>query len=239
MNRRLVQHLSSLEFFHRKNTLAIDLSPIQGRENRPNRKEMFSFITKQLGLKEEEIVAIQHHAFVPQVFLKVQSEDILGRVETKLLQGTAVNGKTYMLFGWRCDKPLTTVRINNITPETSKEEIEKIMGKYCKVKTCEMGVYECAKTSVIYDGTWLLRVWTEPGKGLPSVIYYNPDESDDKVFDVWSLNFDGKVSCCWKCGGEDHIGDRCRARRPKLDDRGDVAPVGVGTYSDIVRRVLM
>ena len=79
-NRRLVQHLSSLEFFHRTNTLAIDLSPIQGRDNRPNRKEMFGFITKQLGLKEEEIVAIQHHAFVPQVFLKVQTEDILVKI---------------------------------------------------------------------------------------------------------------------------------------------------------------
>ena len=28
--------------------------------------------------------------------------------------------------------------------------------------------------------------------------------------ELWSLNFDGRAFCCWKCGSPSHIGDKCR-----------------------------
>ena len=28
--------------------------------------------------------------------------------------------------------------------------------------------------------------------------------------ELWSLNFEGRVFCCWKCGSPTHIGDKCR-----------------------------
>ena len=45
---------------------------------------------------------------------------------------------------------------------------------------------------------------TDPDKIIPSYIHRR-DEGE-----LWSLNFEGRVFCCWKCGSGSHIGDKCR-----------------------------
>ena len=87
INQKLVQHLSSVENSHRTNTLAIDLSTVYGRENLPNRLEIFKFVDKQLQVKGDELVDIQDHPFVPQVFVKVENLGIVERLEKKLQTG--------------------------------------------------------------------------------------------------------------------------------------------------------
>ena len=230
-DRKLVQHLSSVENVHRTLSLAIDLSTVYGRENLPNRLEMYKFVHKQIGVKAEELEDIQNHPFLPQVYVKVKTEATLIRMEDKMRNGVKVFGKNIVLYGWRCDIPLTTVRINGTNPDTLKERIVEVMSKYGEVTACDRGRIDYFKNHFVSDGTWVLRMKPEQGKGLPSIIYYT--EGGNK--DIWSVIFDGRVSCCWKCGGEGHRGDQCRSTRPKPAQQGQTAPVGMGTYCDVVK----
>ena len=232
MNQKLVQHLSSVENVHRKNSIAIDLSTIYGRENMPNRMDMFKFVHMKLGLKAEELVDIQDHPFLPQVFVKVKSETILTRVENKIKAGVKMDSKNIILYGWRCDIPLTTVKLNGANPDTTRDRVVDVMSKYGKVESCDRGRVDYFKNSFVSDGTWILRIRTEQGKGLPSTLYYT-DEGGHT--DIWSVIFDGKVAACFKCGAEGHRGDQCRAAKPKPAEQGLVAPVGVGNYCDVVK----
>ena len=228
---RLVQHLSSVENCHRINSLAIDLSTIYGRDMIPNRLEMFKFVNKQLSLKAEELVDVQNHPFLPQVFVKVKTEAILVRVEQKLMAGVKVYQKDIVLFGWRCDIPLTTVKINGANPDTTKQKVMEVMSKYGKVSSCDRGRIDYFRESFVSDGTWLVRIRPDQGKGLPSIIYFTENGNTD----VWSIIFDGKVSICWKCGQENHRGDMCRSVRPKTSEQGQTAPLGIGSYCDVVK----
>ena len=232
MNQKLVQHLSSVENVHRKNSIAIDMSTIYGRENMPNRMDMFKFVHMKLGLKAEELVDIQDHPFLPQVFVKVKSETVLVRVENKIKAGVRMDSKNITLYGWRCDIPLTTVKLNGANPDTTRDRVVDVMSKYGKVESCDRGRVDYFKNSFVSDGTWILRIRTEQGKGLPSTLYYS-DEGGHT--DIWSVIFDGKVAACFKCGAEGHRGDHCRAAKPKPAEQGLVAPVGVGTYCDVVK----
>lgn len=55
------------------------------------------------------------------------------------------------------------------------------------------------------NGVWSLRVKiTDPEKIIPSYIHRR-DEGE-----LWSLNFEGRIFCCWKCGSGGHIGDKCK-----------------------------
>ena len=101
------------------------------------------------------------------------------------------------------------------------------MSKYGVVESIERGRIDYFKEHFVSDGTWLLRIRTEQGKGLPSTLYYEDEKMNT---DIWSLIFDGKVSACYKCGDEGHRGDRCRAVRPKQAESGMTAPVGVGGH---------
>ena len=86
-NQDLAKHLSSIENSHRSNTLAIDLSTIYGRDNIPNRLEMFKFIDKQLGVKVQEMKSIQDHPFLPQVFVQFENLGSLEKYEKKIQEG--------------------------------------------------------------------------------------------------------------------------------------------------------
>ena len=233
MNTKLAGALSAAEHAHRTNSFAIDLSTVYSRDQLPNRLEMFKFIHKQLGLKTEEIVDISSHTFLPQVYVKVKTEQILERVEAKMMQGVKVFQKDVTLYGWRCGVPIITARIHNTNYDTSEERIKEVMTKYGEVVSLERGRVDYFKTSFVSDGTWLIRIRPQQGKGLPSIIYY---EDENKNIDVWAVNFDGKVFACWKCGGQNHRGDTCRSTRPKPGQELSVAPVGLGTYCDVVKQ---
>ena len=45
---------------------------------------------------------------------------------------------------------------------------------------------------------------TDPEKIIPSYIHKR-DEGE-----LWSLNFEGRIFCCWKCGSISHMGDKCQ-----------------------------
>ena len=232
MNQKLQQHLSSVENVHRTNSLAIDLSTIYGRDNLPNRLEMFKFIDKQLGLMGHELVGIQDHPFFPLVFVKVKTVEILERVEQKLQAGVKMHGRDLTLYGWRCDIPVTTVKINGVSDNITKEKMCRVMAKYGVITSMDRGKCDFWKDHFVDDGTWIMRIRPEQEKGLPSLIWLT---ERNKPTDVVSLIFDGKISCCWKCGQQGHRGDNCRSVRARPGQQGLIAPVGLGIWCDVVR----
>ena len=52
----------------------------------------------------------------------------------------------------------------------------------------------------------------DPDKIIPPYIHRR-DEGE-----LWSLNFEGRVFCCWKCGSGNHIGDKCRDQTRTFDE---------------------
>ena len=65
----------------------------------------------------------------------------------------------------------------------------------------------------VTNGTWILRVKIlDSDKVIPSYIHRR-DEGE-----LWSLNFEGRVFCCWKCGSGTHIGDKCRDQTRTFDE---------------------
>ena len=73
----------------------------------------------------------------------------------------------------------------------------------------------------VTNGTWTLRVKIfDSDKVIPSYIHRR-DEGE-----LWSLNFEGRVFCCWKCGSGSHIGDKCRDQTRTFDEVFS----GVDTY---------
>ena len=85
------------------------------------------------------------------------------------------------------------------------------------------------------NGIWLLRVKiTDPGKVIPSYIHRR-DEGE-----LWSLNFEGRVFCCWKCGSGTHIGDKCRDQTRTFEEIfggvvNEVGEVTKPTWAAVVR----
>ena len=94
-----------------------------------------------------------------------------------------------------------------VSPETTEDEIKRTfeelgIGEAIEIKR---GVLDSKRLPGVTNGTWALRVKIlDPEKVIPSYIHRR-DEGE-----LWSLNFEGRVFCCWKCGSGDHIGDKCR-----------------------------
>ena len=65
----------------------------------------------------------------------------------------------------------------------------------------------------VTNGTWSLRVKiSDPEKSIPSYIHRR-DEGE-----LWSLNFEGRAFCCWKCGSPSHIGDKCKDQSKTFEE---------------------
>ena len=75
------------------------------------------------------------------------------------------------------------------------------------------GLIDEKRLSGVTNGTWSVRVKIlDPEKIIPSYIHRR-DEGE-----LWSLNFEGRVFCCWKCGSGTHIGDKCRDQTRTFDE---------------------
>ena len=98
-------------------------------------------------------------------------------------------------------------RLLGVSPETDAEDIRKTflevgIGEVIEIKK---GILDEKRPPGVSNGTWSLRVKiADPEKYIPSYIHRR-DEGE-----IWSLNFEGRVFCCWKCGSGNHIGDKCR-----------------------------
>ena len=74
-------------------------------------------------------------------------------------------------------------------------------------------------------------------KTIPSFVFVKDDG------EIWQLAHDSQETICWKCGGLNHIGSRCRERAVSLDgdllagnDGHEAAEAPVQTWAHVVRR---
>ena len=102
-----------------------------------------------------------------------------------------------------------------------------------EVTELKKGFLDSIRLPGVTNGTWSMRVKiADPEKAIPSYIHRR-DEGE-----LWSLNFEGRVFCCWKCGSPSHIGDKCRDQNRTFeeifngeDSQGFVQP----TWAAVVR----
>ena len=86
-------------------------------------------------------------------------------------------------------------------------KLRKLLKSWELIKLLRLkgGVLDSKRLPGVTNGTWALRVKIlDPEKVIPSYIHTR-DEGE-----LWSLNFEGRVFFCWKCGNGDHIGETCR-----------------------------
>ena len=199
--------LSSVETVERVNTLAVDFSNAFSRGSYPTRREQLEFVKTGMGVKMEHVEEVQLHDTLNIVFLTFTNENHLAEVEEKLRGGCRFLHKNVKLYGWRCDKPVTSIRVKWAPSYMKRKQMLACFGKYGEVLSCEKGTCDVLSTPVhkVRDGTWLLRVRLDEGKTMPSLIYYKKE--------VWQVVFDGMVFPCWKCLGLDHRAHQCRGRR--------------------------
>ena len=75
------------------------------------------------------------------------------------------------------------------------------------------GFLDVARLPGVTNGIWTMSVRiSDPDKKKPSYIHRR-DEGE-----LWSLNFEGRVFCCWKCGSGSHIGDKCREQTRTFEE---------------------
>ena len=108
------------------------------------------------------------------------------------------------------------IRLLGVSPETSEHEIRKTFNEEVgigEVVDIKKGFLDAERLPGCSNGDWELRVKiTDQEKIIPSYILRR-DEGE-----LWSLNFEGRIWCCWKCGNNSHIGDKCPERNRTVDE---------------------
>ena len=75
------------------------------------------------------------------------------------------------------------------------------------------GLLDDTRLPGVTNGQWAVRLKiSDQDKIIPSYIHRR-DEGE-----LWSLNFEGRVFCCWKCGNGNHIGDKCPDQARTFDE---------------------
>ena len=151
------------------------------------------------------------------IFVKFSEEKWRDKVVEKLQSQEGIVWKDYgvKIKGYSLDAEVKFFRLLGVSPETGEDEIKETfknlgIGEVVEIKK---GMIDEKRLPGVTNGTWTLRVKiTDHEKFIPSYIHRR-DEGE-----LWSLNFEGRVFCCWKCGSGSHIGDKCREVSKTFDE---------------------
>ena len=201
-----------LTFFKRKTTLVIELYVNAFYRAKPTWDKIADFIYNDLCNTAElraGVKDVQFHPVKMLLFVKFKEERL--RDETvqriKSPQGVIWTSYRVKVKGYSLDAEVKFVRLLGVSDEIGADEIKKTFSDQGIGEIVEIskGMVDNERLPGVTNGTWSLRVKiTDPSKVIPSYIHRR-DEGE-----LWSLNFEGRVFCCWKCGSGDHIGDKCR-----------------------------
>ena len=172
------------------------------------------------------------------IFIKFSEDKWRDAVVERLQSDNGIIWKQYgvKIKGYSLDAEVKFFRLLGVSPETTEEEIKRTfvqlgIGEVVDIKK---GFIDEKRLPGVTNGTWSLRVKIlDQEKIIPSYVHRR-DEGE-----LWSLNFEGRVFCCWKCGSGNHIGDKCRDQTRTFDevfngsasDEGFVKP----TWAAVVR----
>ena len=209
-----------LTFFQRKCSLVIELYNAAFYRQKPNWDRIADFVHNDLcntDFLRRQVKDVQFHPVKMLIFVKFCDDQWRDQVVERLQSNEGVVWKEYgvKVKGYSLDAEVKFFRLLGVSPETGEEEIKKTfmdvgIGEVIEIKK---GLIDERRLPGVTNGTWSLRVKiTDPEKFIPSYIHRR-DEGE-----LWSLNFEGRVFCCWKCGSNNHIGDKCRDQTKTFEE---------------------
>ena len=209
-----------MTFFQRKSTLVIELYEHSFYRQKPNWDKIAEFIYSDLCKTQElrgAVKDVQFHPVKMLLFVRFSDEqfrdDVVSRIQSS--EGVIWTDYRVRVKGYSLDAQVKFIRLLGVSPEIGVEEIKKTfeevgIGEIMEIKK---GLLDVARLPGVTNGTWILRVKIfDPDMVIPSYIHRR-DEGE-----LWSLNFEGRVFCCWKCGSGNHIGDKCRDQTRTFDE---------------------
>ena len=190
-----------LTFFQRKSSLVIELYNASFYRQKLMWDRIADFVHNDLCDTSDvraEIRDVQFHPVKMLIFVKFSDEEWRDKVVDKLQSADGIVWNDYgvKVKGYSLDAEVKFFRLLGVSPETSEEEIKRTfltlgIGEVIEIKK---GFIDEKLLPGVTNGTWSLRVKiTDPEKFIPSYIHRR-DEGE-----LWSLNFEGRIFCCWKC----------------------------------------
>lgn len=201
-----------MTFFQRKCSLVIEMYAAPFYRRKPDWDRIAEFIYNDLCNTPElrkEVLDVQFHPVKMLLFIKCSDEQWRDAMVARVQSDEGVTWSEYgvRVKGYSLDAQVKFIRLLGVSPETEEEEIRATFQELGigEVIESKKGMLDAKRLPWITNGTWALRVKIlDPDKMIPSYIHRR-DEGE-----LWSLNFEGRVFCCWKCGSGTHIGDKCR-----------------------------
>ena len=229
-----------LTYYKRTKSICIDLYSPAFYKRKPHYDELADFVYDILcpsdnlraALDDVQLHPVKKHLLIK--FNTVESRDtVAGMLSGDGLEWPEFSTKVQ---GWAMDKPVVFVRVLGASPLTTKDDIKQVMEQYGEVIEIKKG-FLSNKLPNVTNGTWTVRMVVGADQTIPSFVFVKEDG------EIWQLAHDSQMKVCWKCGGQDHIGSRCREQAVSLDE--DLAPgvedqQGGGapaqTWAHVVRR---
>ena len=247
-NQRNVQDRESREnvkkfltFYKRTKSICIDLYCPAFYKRKPYYDELADFVHDILcpsDVLRGDLEDVQLHPVKKNLFIKfrtVESRDAVAeRLAGEGLEWPAFNTKVQ---GWAMDKPIVFVRVLGSSPESNMDDVKGVMSQYGEVLEVRKGKLS-RKLPNVTNGTWTVRIIVGEGKVIPSFVFVNDDG------EIWQLAHDTQETVCWQCGGQGHIGSRCREKAVSIAhdllpaapvDQVGVDAVPVQTWAHVVR----
>ena len=209
-----------LTFAQRKSSLVVELYNTVFYKQKPNWDKIANFVYGDLCPQSDlrrEVIDVQFHPVKMLIFLKFSDDNWRDKAVERLQSSEGVIWKEYnvKVKGYSLDAEVKHFRVLGVSPETSAAEIKQLFAEVGigEVLDIKKGMLDERRMPGVSNGTWSLRVKiSDPEKYIPSYIHRR-DEGE-----IWSLNFEGRVFCCWKCGSGDHIGDKCRDQTKTFEE---------------------
>ena len=209
-----------MTFFKRKNSLVVEMYETSFYRQKPSWDKIADFIHNDLCTTSElrrGVQDVQFHPVKMLIFVRFTDEKLRDEAVARLQSPAGVIWGDYKVKvkGYSLDAQVKFVRLLGVSPETGEKEIKETflnigIGEVIEIKK---GFLDAGRLPGVTNGTWSLRVKIlDPDKVIPSYIHRR-DEGE-----LWSLNFEGRVFCCWKCGSGTHIGDKCRDQTRTFDE---------------------
>ena len=201
-----------MTFFKRRSTLVVEMYESCFYKEKPKWDQIADFVYKDLCPTDDlrkAVKDVQLHPVKMLIFIRFSDDRYRDLIVSRIRSSQGVMWSDYRVKvkGYSLDAKVKFIRLLGVSPETESDEIVKVIkevgiGDVIEIKK---GYLDSVRLPGVTNGTWSLRVKiADEDRSIPSYIHRR-DEGE-----LWSLNFEGRVFCCWKCGSPTHIGDKCR-----------------------------
>ena len=209
-----------MTFFQRKTSLVVEMYNQAFYRQKPTWDKIADFVCNDLCNTQElrkHVKDVQFHPVKMLIFIKMSEDKWRDILIDRIASPTGVVWKDYgvKVKGYSLDAEVKFIRVLGVSPETGEKDIRDTFHELGigEVVEAKKGLLDENRLPGCTNGTWNVRVKiTDHEKAIPSYIHRR-DEGE-----LWSLNFEGRTFCCWKCGSGTHIGDKCRDQNRTFEE---------------------